>query len=235
MSGKGCEKCGRVSAAKKITYTKEEFIRRAILRHGDRYDYSLANYICYKYKVTIICKLCQRKFEQMPRDHLSGCGCTFCVNKTETKVMEYLENTYKDIKISSQFSPSWCFNEETNAYCRYDMVLHFPEKNIILEIDGRQHFQDVKHWNSSVEENRKQDIFKMLLASEHGYYIVRIFQEEIWDDAYSWRKVLTETINMCRKENIVCYISHKDKSLYDKHIEDIEKTFVLQNIKIDTE
>ena len=45
---------------------------------------------------------------------------------------------------------------------------------LLLEIDGRQHFQQIKNWKSP-EETQERDIYKMKLALEHGYSILRIF------------------------------------------------------------
>lgn len=57
--------------------TTEEFIKRAKLKHGDVYDYSLAKYINNKTKVTILCKK-HGEFEQRPANHLQGQGCPKC-------------------------------------------------------------------------------------------------------------------------------------------------------------
>jgi len=55
----------------------EEFINRAIKIHGEKYDYSLINYINGKLKVKIICKT-HGLFEQEATSHLSGNGCSKC-------------------------------------------------------------------------------------------------------------------------------------------------------------
>lgn len=67
--------------SKKIT--TEEFIERAKKVHGDKYDYSLVEYKNSKTKVKIICPICG-VFEQIPTDHLNGCGCPKCLGKNKT-------------------------------------------------------------------------------------------------------------------------------------------------------
>lgn len=58
--------------------TKEEFIKRSILVHGDKYDYSKSIYINTKTNLVIICKK-HGEFSQKPEIHyLSGCGCPKC-------------------------------------------------------------------------------------------------------------------------------------------------------------
>lgn len=55
--------------------TTEEFIRRARLVHGDRYDYSKVRYVRNDKKVRIICPD-HGEFLQMPFKHLAGSGCS---------------------------------------------------------------------------------------------------------------------------------------------------------------
>ena len=60
---------------KKIT--TEIFIKKAKLIHGDKYDYSLVNYVNANTKVKIICPL-HGEFEQIPYTHLKGIECKLC-------------------------------------------------------------------------------------------------------------------------------------------------------------
>jgi len=77
FQGKGCPKCGRLAAAEAKTKTTEQFIAKASAIHGDRYDYSLVEYVGNNVKVTIICSE-HGPFEQMPSEHLVGSGCNKC-------------------------------------------------------------------------------------------------------------------------------------------------------------
>jgi hypothetical protein len=58
-------------------YTKEEFIKRAIDKHGDRYDYSLVEYKNNSTNIRIICDK-HGIFETIPRNHLKGVNCKKC-------------------------------------------------------------------------------------------------------------------------------------------------------------
>jgi len=55
----------------------EEFINKARAVHGDRYDYTLVNYVNSHTKIIILCKI-HGKFIQQPNNHLNGCGCCKC-------------------------------------------------------------------------------------------------------------------------------------------------------------
>ena len=68
-----------------------EFIEKAKMIHGDKYDYSLVNYINTKTKIEIICPV-HGKFVQIPRNHIYGKGCKICgcidANKGRTITLE---------------------------------------------------------------------------------------------------------------------------------------------------
>lgn len=58
----------------------EQFIAEARAIHGNRYDYTRANYINNKTKTTIICPK-HGEWQQTPANHLSGFGCKLCGHK----------------------------------------------------------------------------------------------------------------------------------------------------------
>ena len=85
LSGNGCKKCNlKIPINPKIT--TENFIEKAKKVHGDKYDYSLVNYINSYTKVKIKCS--NHIFEQRPDHHLNGFGCVFC-SSTHKKNTEY--------------------------------------------------------------------------------------------------------------------------------------------------
>ena len=45
LSGQRCKICGLKEFAASQTFTQEQFIKKAIEVHGDRYDYSKVNYV----------------------------------------------------------------------------------------------------------------------------------------------------------------------------------------------
>ena len=61
--------------------TTEQFIAKAKLKHGNKYDYSKTIYNHSTEKVKIICPI-HGEFEQQASVHLFGCGCPKCGNKT---------------------------------------------------------------------------------------------------------------------------------------------------------
>lgn len=65
--------------------TREEFIRKAKLIHGNKYDYSKVVYVNNKTKVCIICPI-HGEFWQTPNSHLSGCGCNDCKSENAKRL-----------------------------------------------------------------------------------------------------------------------------------------------------
>lgn len=72
LQGKGCLECG----GKKQSNT-EEFIDKAKIVHGSKYNYSKVDYAGVSSKVVITCAD-HGDFTQSPNQHLQGCGCPSC-------------------------------------------------------------------------------------------------------------------------------------------------------------
>ena len=74
LLGIGCPKCEQIAIDKLKQAIVENFIKKARLVHGDKYDYSKVKYVNGKTKVCIIDPE-YGEFWQKPNDHLKGCGC----------------------------------------------------------------------------------------------------------------------------------------------------------------
>ncbi len=77
QNGSGCPKCGVIKNSNANRGNKNDFIEKAILIHGQKYDYSKVKYISHNKKVIIICKI-HGQFNQSVGSHLSGSGCNQC-------------------------------------------------------------------------------------------------------------------------------------------------------------
>lgn len=165
--------------------TTEEFIKKAKEIHGDIYDYSKVDYINNNTKVLIICKK-HGEFQQNPLKHVNGQGCNNCINKTEGKLYNKLQSIYPTI--IQQFKHEWC---KKTFYLPFDFCI--PEYNIIIELDGIQHFQKIMNWKSP-DENLQTDKYKEKCANDNNYSVIRILQEDVFYDTYDWYKELCDTI-----------------------------------------
>jgi len=160
--------------------------------------------------------VCENNHEFMKRiGHITDIcesWCPFCYNKTEQKVFDYFKDFF-DIKRRVRFE--WAKNINTDYFYEYDMLIN----NTIIEIDGRQHFEDLNYHYTTAEKVRETDIHKMKLAINKGYNIIRIFQEDIWNDKINWKNLIDITIQICNLKifNPKVYYIAKDISIYDNH------------------
>lgn len=71
--------------------TTAQWIDRAQTVHGDKFDYSLVEYVDFKTKVAIIC-IEHGVFEQIPINHVSaGQGCRACAGLASPSTSEWIE------------------------------------------------------------------------------------------------------------------------------------------------
>ena len=82
----GCPKCSKKLDADNLRFTTEQFIAKAKLVHGDKYDYSKSIYLQNKQPIVITCYE-HGDFTQTPHTHTNGSGCVKCRNfaLTDTK------------------------------------------------------------------------------------------------------------------------------------------------------
>ena len=85
LAGWGCPDCG---GTKKLT--TDQFVRRSKIRHGNKYDYSLTDYVSDRCKVVILCEV-HGKFHQRPADHLNGRGCPKCGGTGKSDTKEFID------------------------------------------------------------------------------------------------------------------------------------------------
>ncbi len=91
LNGQGCMKCGVNSRSVLKTSNTDEYIKKVKAIHGDKYDYSLVNYIKAEDKIKIVCEK-HGVFEQRTYTHLSGGGCVKCYHDSKLLTQnEYIE------------------------------------------------------------------------------------------------------------------------------------------------
>jgi len=80
VTGSGCPTCGNIAVAEGQRKTKEQFISDAQAVHGERYDYTMVDYVSSHDHVTIICAV-HGYFQQTPSSHIQGQDCRKCANE----------------------------------------------------------------------------------------------------------------------------------------------------------
>ena len=138
--------------------------------------------------------------------------CSRCTNKTEAKLLGILEKNGYSVDCQRRFN--WCRNQSNNVL-PFDFV--FENIKLIIELDGPQHFKQVSNWTLP-EDQQKIDHYKMNKAILHGYTIIRILQEDVFDDKYDWWSELQShlylhpvptRIYLCKNNEYDCYMPKK--------------------------
>lgn len=87
--GFGCRKCSILR--NKELQSSNNYIENFKKKHGNKYDYSLVEYINNKTKIKIICEE-HGIFEQRPDMHLRGNGCPKCSIKYKLTTDEFIKH-----------------------------------------------------------------------------------------------------------------------------------------------
>lgn len=160
--GYGCPICG--GSKRLIT---DEFIEKAKIVHGDRYNYSKVNYINTATKVCIICRE-HGEFWQTPNNHLFGAGCPTCPQSNlEGEIRQFLMKN--KIQFEQEKTFDWLvFNRK--------MFLDFflPEYGIAIECQGGQHFFPTELFGgkSFYKLTIERDKIKKELCEKHGINVL---------------------------------------------------------------
>jgi very-short-patch-repair endonuclease len=170
-------KCGCPKCSNNVRLDVIEFIEKANNIHNNKYDYSKAQYSNNRNEIIIICKK-HGEFTQKPFVHLSQHGCPSCINKTEFKFFEIIKEIYPTIK--RQYKAKWCKNKQCLPF---DFAIE--EINIIIELDGEQHFKQISNWTSP-EIQIEKDKYKILCANQNNFSVVRILQSDVYNNSFDW-------------------------------------------------
>ena len=147
--GRECNLCGNEKIANTLTYSKKDFLEKARLAHGDKYDYSLVDYKQAYKNVKIICPI-HGIFEQTPHNHWKGHNCPICsrharhnygkTSKGELEIEKVLKEN--DISYIKQYEiiDNNIFNPRSRMYADF----YIPDTNTIIEFNGEQHYRPIK-------------------------------------------------------------------------------------------
>lgn len=163
-------------------------------------------------KYLFICDTCDNEFKISPACINNGNWCSICKNKTERKFKEWF-NDFFDYKLEHLARFRWKTNDNINFYkLSFDFLI--SELDVLIEIDGRQHFEQVLNW-TSYKLVQKVDVYKMKHAIKNNITVIRICQEDIWYDKYNWKSDIKQHIKKYDNPTVI-YLS-RNKNLYDYH------------------
>ena len=210
LKGCGCNDCGiEKRSIQKIEIASFNFWK--VANEDELFDFSKFKYKKSRMNGDCICKKCNIEFPISPNNYLRGKGCPTCRNKTEGKLYKELKTKYNNL-VTKNIRYEWCRNtKKKNCYLPFDFCIE--EYKTIIELDGIQHFQNVKHYRNTIEEQREIDLYKQKCANDNGYSMIRIYQEDVWNDTFDWLNKLCETIEKIKYDKYIqnIYISKNDK------------------------
>lgn len=161
--GQGCPICGKNARVLDRKLTTREFIEKAILKHGDYYDYSITKYKGTYEDVEIRCPK-HGIFTQRANDHLNGHGCPKCgviISKWEDEINDYINSLgIETIK-----------NNRNILENGQELDIFIPSLSIAIECDGLL-------WHSSKYKNEKYHIKKTEMCGKQGIRLIHVFEDE---------------------------------------------------------
>jgi len=173
--------------------TREEFIEKATIKHGNKYNYSKVQYINIVTKVTIVCNVQDHgEFEQNPDNHLAGQGCPVC-----GKISRYNKKTYKPREEFKEKSKKVHCNKYDYSKVKY--VSNKIKVTIICNVQDHGEFEQTPNDHLSGIGCPKCGGTKKLTIEE---FIEKATIKH--DNKYNYNKV--EYINNETKVTIVCNV-----------------------------
>lgn len=133
-----------------------------------------------------------------------GCQCPYCKNKTEKMFADWLVDEKIAFEREKKFD--WCINLETDRHLPFDFYL--PNHNVIIEIDGRQHVEEVKRFKNDLQTIQERDNYKETLAIENGIHVIRICQEDIYYKRIDWEKEVLERLEEIKNKEPEIFCLH---------------------------
>jgi len=157
------------------------------------------------------CIDCNNEFISSPNQITNGNNwCPICKHKTEKILLKWLEKNFDKCNIKFQY----IIKDRERCY-KYDFLI--KNLQIIIELDGIQHFEQVKNWTSP-EYNLFNDIDKINIAIKNNLSIIHILQSDVYHNRNNWEEKLLEYIKIYEEPNIIII---DNKNIYEKHIKNI--------------
>lgn len=153
--GAGCIKCAFSENGEKKQIDFNEFVSRAILKHGNKFKYNYSNYIDIFTPIEIECSK-HGIFIQSPRNHYRGSGCPKCISsRGETLVRLILETQNIRFEEQKKFKDLMYKNK-----LRCDFYL--PDFNTVIEYNGLQHYEPISVFGgiNGLMQTQKRDMIK---------------------------------------------------------------------------
>ena len=178
--GCGCALCAGVLNKMSAEDRKQKWIEKCRARFPGKFSYRDVVYVNNDTPVKIYCKEHRITFETTPDTHLRGSGaCPLCTKSVgEVEIYKWLSE--QDVPFETQ---KVIPNE--NMFCKRQYLLadfYLPDLNLIIEMNGEQHYQYVEHFYTkdwTFEDQQIRDETLRAYCSEHRINLLEIKYDEI--------------------------------------------------------
>jgi hypothetical protein len=164
----------------------EEFVKKAILIHGDNYDYSKVEYKNAHGKVKIFCPI-HGDFEQVAYSHLNGHGCCKCKNvaigiRTASSTRQFIQR-------------SILVHGDKYDYSKVDYKTAHGKLTIICPIHGE--FEQIAYYHSqgsgcpkcANDETRVRNRIRNTIKFENTYDVATIYLLKCFNGTETFLKI----------------------------------------------
>lgn len=173
----GCPVCGREKAKKSMRDTQDDFIRKAKSVHGDKYDYSLVEYVKSTVPVKIKCKKCGGVFEQKPVMHIAGHGCNICNPQhnrlTNEQFVEKVKAKHPTIEVLTEYKGN---NEKVTVRCTKHNHTFDTTPHRLAQMHGCKYCYYER--SSDFRRNDPNEVYARINKEHNGKYILPNIEEE---------------------------------------------------------
>ncbi len=191
--GAWCVYCAHQKLCDKDCNTcfENSFASSTMSKHWSKKN-NISPRMCFKYsnqKYIFDCPFCNFDYIAILNGVSNNRWCPCIKYKTEAKLFEFLNLNYKQL-IEKQKRFDWCRNDN-KRFLPFDLLIE--DYKLIIECDGIQHFCQVQTWKDPIS-TQQTDKYKMKCANENGYSVIRIYQEDVWNEKNNWGDKLKNAI-----------------------------------------
>ena len=197
----GCPKCRNEWNRIHKKSSKEDFVKKAKELHGDKYDYSLVEYVNARTPVKIICPI-HGIIEQTPDRHLRGCGCLYCGGSMKLTTEQFIAKA-KEI------------NGDTYDYSKVHYVNAHTPVTIICKKHGEFQQMPADHLSGYGCKQCGIERRSQAQALTTDKFIERA--KKVHGDKYDYSKV--EYINSSTPITIICKKHGEFQQRPDSHLQ----------------
>ena len=180
QQGHGCALCAGVLTKMPVEERKQIWIKKCRERFPGKFSYRNVVYVNNDTPVKIYCKEHHLTFETTPDTHLRGAGgCPLCTKSVgEVEIYKWLSE--HDVPFETQKKLP---NE--NMFCKRQYLVadfYLPDLNLIIEMNGLQHYQYVEHFNTkdwTFEDQQIRDDTLRAYCKTHKISLLEIKYDKI--------------------------------------------------------